>query len=62
MNSYKKILWPLMALIELTLLLLNWFVAIISPRIAERFYNWNQRVLPDADWYNKAITEQEPSE
>ena len=56
MNGYKKILWPLMALIELILLLLNWVVAIISPRLAERFYNWNQRVLPDADWYNNPRT------
>ena len=52
MTGYRKILWPILALVEIVLLILNWGVAIASPKLGERFMRWNMRVLPDPKWYN----------
>ena len=48
----KTLLIIPMAIIELLLLAANWIVAVINPRIGERFMLWNMKTLPDKDWYS----------
>jgi len=47
----KNLLIIPMVIIEIILLLLNWVVAFISPRLGKRMVQWNMRVLPDKEWY-----------
>jgi len=52
MRNIKKLLIIPMAIIEIVLLLLNWIVAFINPKLGERMMQWNMRTLPDKDWYS----------
>ena len=50
--NLKTLFIPPMALIELVLLVANWIVGLISPKLGRRFLEWNIRTLPDRDWYS----------
>jgi len=47
----RKLLIIPMAILELILLLLNWIVALVNPRLGKKMIRWNMRTLPPKGWY-----------
>ena len=53
----RPLLWPIMAAVELSLLVAGWVCAVVHPATAERIVRLAER-LPDLKWYwpNNSLT------